>query len=113
MIFYNDEDRRQAVADLRAGADVIERNGWHQGYYWLEVAGTPDRDCPVCALGGLNVAINGNPRATGSLRRYRAAEALEDHIDAYVPGWNDKPGQTAENVIKAMRACADRLEAGA
>lgn len=111
MNFNDERECRQAAADIRAGADVVERNGWYQGYYYRLLTDKPDADCPVCALGGLNVAIDGHPSGPGGLRRGLAQAALEKHVKGPVSTWNDAEGQTAEAVIKTMRECADKLEA--
>lgn len=105
-------ERRQAAEDLRAGADTIERNGWHQGSYYKRSFPLEPKDCAVCAMGGINIAVSGHPLGLGAAgRRANAMEALEART-GYLARWNDADGQTAEVVIKTMRDCADALEAG-
>lgn len=113
MRFFNKKELQQAAADLRAGAEVIERNGWHQGDYYKRVEGLSIRDCPVCAAGALSVAVANLPLPRISNRLTNALQALQEHVHAFSVGnWNDQEEQTAENVIKTIRECADRLEAG-
>lgn len=113
----------QVAADLRAAADVLERDGWTQGRYH-------DDDGCHCALGAIAVAIRGSSRPNPdrwkpwaeNAIRLRAGAALVAHSvgippDAYhhprldVSDWNDEYGRTAAEVIAALRAAADAAEA--
>lgn len=112
----------QISADCRAVADVIERNGWHQGGYYFAESGKLAGDSRVCALGAINVVVHGLPWApmwhTAARERCGAlVMAITGHIRATgqagdtLVDWNDEPGRTAEEVIAAFRACADQIEA--
>ncbi len=103
----------QTAADLRAAADVLERDGWLQGDY-----GT--RHGPKCLAGAVNHVVNGG----GSVDDLGGACELEDRAAdavqsvaallgqgyADITRWNDAPGRTAAEVIAALRAAADRVE---
>ena len=126
MSIISTENRAQAASDLRAGAEHIGRVGWIQGRL---VDSRQDDDlnaCPVCALGGLNCAIYGEPRGligpTMTVeeydalyeRRCRAADALGEQIGVPgwdVPDWNDTDGRSKDEVVSAMLAAAAALEA--
>jgi hypothetical protein len=110
-------ERELAVKDLRASADVIDRNGWAQGEYAERQEGKPVETWPVCALGAVNVATSGHPLGGGdwgTIQRFiLTKETLSAHVGQSVIDWNDTPGRTAEQVTEAFRACADLIEAGA
>ena len=50
----------------REAADIIDRNGWHQGSYYdfnqHRNTVTAPEDCRVCAVGAIAVARLGPPR---------------------------------------------------
>lgn len=100
----------QVAADLRAAADVLERDGWTQHLY-------VDSNGCRCAAGAILGAIQ--PGATSDIdlssdqeERYDAAWAvLWAEVGRGVQLWNDAPGRTAAEVIAALRAAADRAEA--
>lgn len=91
----------QVAADLRAAADVLERDGWRQGEL------VDSYGCR-CVLGAMDAAA--------PLRREDAVEqmwnALADVVGTRaIVKWNDAPGRTADEVIAALRTAADRAEA--
>ncbi|MEU3052228.1 DUF6197 family protein [Streptomyces griseus] len=114
---------------LLKAADVIQRDGWHQGalFEGSNKAPTPQRDvaareAPVCALGAISRATWGSCSSTGReyLASVVAAEAdatclLLKQVEAStagrypsIPMWNDAPERSAEDVILALkRAAAD------
>ena len=113
---------------LSEAADVIDRNGWHQGELYdaeAAAAGKDPKDCPVCLMGAIHVAGYGLPTWTGApggdeherLMRCtdRAVIAAVDHlIDLYagtdmepvLPDWNDAPSRTRDQVTAFLRAAA-------
>ena len=119
----------QVAADLRAAADVLERDGWTQGEYHRLVGNVICH----CAEGAVALSSGGHdglhlaplnstgvdyslsyPGEEGDERRQAAEQALEDFLEigrGSIPIWNDKPGRTAAEVIAALRAAADRAEA--
>lgn len=123
---------------LDKAADVIERNGWHQGDWMHARPGRQDDECPVCEGGALNLAVTGSPcidaddddapadlltayevmahRAKPSLEigpeDYTVGELLEAFVEV-VASWNDAKGRTAEEVVRELRAAAaSEREAG-
>ena len=113
----------QVAADLRAAADVLERDGWTQQQYHSPAG-------HHCALGAIAVAIRGSskpnpdrwkPWAENAIRLRADAEVVARSIgippDKHhaprldVSDWNDDPDRTADEVIAALRAAADRAEA--
>jgi hypothetical protein len=105
----------QVAADLRAAADVLERDGWTQGVY---VANDGCR----CALGAILGVVD--PEAdtpswfadAEQQQRFTFAadaliKAMDFNLGLYLVDWNDDPGRTADEVIAALRAAADQAEA--
>ena len=86
---------------LDAGARLLETHGW------VQIGGRIDLGLsPNCASNAIGVA------AGWADCHLDAQYALRDYLDAGSRGlgtifaWNDAPGQTKENVIATMRACA-------
>jgi hypothetical protein len=111
---------RTTPADLlRCAALYLYRHGWTQCDYYAPVfdAVTP----PACASGALAMAAYGSPLDVPYIADrseqvdYRAAlRALIDYLDLgganEVFLWNDAPGSTADEVINALNAAADRWD---
>jgi hypothetical protein len=109
----------QVAADLRAAADVLERDGWTQ-FQFHEVSVDA---CKHCALGAIASAVTGDfwPRVeqltqVESSRFHDARLSLSNHLlsnrlPRSVTSFNDAPGRTASEVIAALRAAADVAEA--
>lgn len=106
----------QVAADLRAAADVLERDGWTQEGY----VGPSGSRCIVGVvtkvLGGddgeKSVPLANKGRMVAARRMI--AEQLDDACTDYwydVIDWNDAEGRTAEEVIATLRAAADSAEA--
>lgn len=108
----------ERLADiLESAALTLERDGWCQDNLTL--------DGKKCARGALCDAIGLTEAQSGPvwahLRRAltHAELALARHLTAEggrnegpivdIPGWNDTPGRTAEDVITAMRKTAITL----
>lgn len=97
---------------LDSAADIIERNGWWQGYYYDLGTDLPKRERPCCARGAINLAANGRTPdrlsdvgqdALGVLERFLGISG--DHPNS-VADWNDDAGRTAEQVVAALRSAA-------
>jgi hypothetical protein len=113
-----DTPPKTAVADIcDKAADVIDRNGHHQGYLYDEAKaddGLLLQACPVAVVGAVNVAVFGKPRwpaedHADSPLAQAAVLALEETVGGPVPGWNDEAGRTGEDVITALWETAERL----
>lgn len=124
----------ETAAVLDEAANVIRRNGWHQGDYFAYPSGygTDDidpSDCPVCLLGAVSVAAGQNPELW-----YRAPDACDavlaigrylgidlepegvpldfshdediEHIVVAVGGWNDRDDWEAEQAITVLENAA-------
>jgi len=84
------------AADLRLAADLLERDGWAQGTYQSD-------DGQRCVMGALlDVAGDINFSVHKSIFKQVAGK--------YPLSYNDSPGRTAEQVITALRAAADKAE---
>lgn len=78
---------------LRA-AKLLETQGWVVGQYRT-------KEGEHCAIGALDEVCGIDFNAY-----MLAANKLAACIGGNIVSWNDKPGQTAKNVIKTMRECA-------
>lgn len=97
----------QVAADLRAAADVLERDGWVQRTWEWEGA-----RCAASALGAVVYGAEDDGGDDEMNLRYSAAiTALKARVGIAVTVWNDEAGRTAAEVIDALRAAADRAEA--
>ncbi|MFC5744767.1 DUF6197 family protein [Actinomadura rugatobispora] len=123
------------AAQLNAAADHITEHGWTTGD-WHEPTidhANPGHYLPInqsrlCALAAIKIACGqdaDDAELTPATRA--AARAFADHLGLNVPadhddedgalteaigGWNDRDGQTREQVIAALRAAAGALTAG-
>lgn len=113
-----DTPSKTDVADiLDKAADVIDRNGHHKGYLYSEAKaddGLLLQACPVDAVGAINVAVFGKPRwpaedHPGGPLAQAAVLALQETVEQPVPGWNDAPERTQEDVITHLWETAERL----
>ena len=94
----------QVAADLRAAADVLERDGWTRGA-WLD-------EGRRCVAGALTKAVMDLHPDDNFDRAYQSAhDTLSGHLGTAPMLWNDAHGRTAAEVIAALRAAADRAEA--
>lgn len=110
-----------AAEVCRLAMHVLRERGWRQGSLGHGDGG------PVCALGALNIA-HGLPPETGSFdldtivndETGALVETLVDegwltgrpHNDPWlIVAWNDRTGQTVDNVLGAFERTAARLEA--
>lgn len=102
---------------LQGAADILRRNGWHQGDYFdrdqLDGGRGPD-DCAVCLHGAINLAAAGNPENDYHHNSVKATNTLVDwlwtsldpDIYASLSAWNDADGRTADEVIAALEGAA-------
>lgn len=101
------ETLNQIAVDLRMAADVLERDGWTQGAFH-------SLDGCHCAAGALELAVGLRVNDEAHDERYiDAVRWLGNHVDVRptslaVFAWNDTPGRTADEVIAALRAAADK-----
>ncbi len=103
---------------LTEAANVLRRNGWHQGYYYdqeQKTGGRESKDCAVCARGAINLAATGdNPWNDYFPAAVKASGAFETWLlDADRMGnclgiadWNDEPNRTVKQVLAALEGAA-------
>ncbi|MET7795750.1 DUF6197 family protein [Streptomyces decoyicus] len=105
-------------AVLDQAAAHIDRVGWHQGsLYDPTQSDKAVIDCPVCAMGAINVALHGTPlfpNVQGEASTLEIVAVIENFLDLPgegedLPGWNDEPGRTQAGVTDALRDTADSL----
>jgi hypothetical protein len=108
------------AATLRAAAHYLARHGWTQGGYY-EPTGT-GIDPAACVVGAIGVVCYGEPNFAPAMNYNAPAwaefdtarQVLDDYLlprygqEAY--GFNDDRDRTAEQVIGALHAAAERWE---
>lgn len=126
------------AATLRVAASTLDVQGWHQDDYSADIFDPHGKPC--CTLGAIAIACGLAPTVwecdpedpdakLAHLLMRRTATAFGVYVGAVDPhegdlsegeladaignGWNDMPGRTAEQVIRALRRAADFLEAAA
>lgn len=92
---------------LRRAADILDENGWGQG--WLI---DPDGGSCACAVGAIQLASGMTPQEIryGGLTKelaVRATRFFSAVLKSTVSAWNDEPGRTAEEVIAKLREAAE------
>lgn len=93
---------------LLKAADVIETRGWHQGAL-VDPCGTG-----VCALGAISIAVDEIPDAQdtwasdhpGTVAVALLGEWIYDRYGYGITYWNDRDGQTKDEVVAGMREAA-------
>jgi hypothetical protein len=98
----------EQTADILDGAaDVIERDGWHQGAYSAAPTGEWEGSAPACVLGAMNRAAGRN--FWGDLLE-AARRALGEAVGGgglfHFTDWNDAPERTKQEVLDALRLAA-------
>ena len=102
---------------LEKAAEILERDGWYQGKF-TQWGGEDDDDIPyeqalaerpVCALGAINRALTGQANRYGELFQlwnmayYRLQVGAGLTEDQGIPGWNDDPARSKEDVLLAFK----------
>jgi hypothetical protein len=99
----------KTVADtLRAAARVIEEHGWCQDV----AVDAEGRHCALGAVAEITGYEIGSPEYRSSFREARIA--LEMYLGVPTIGsvsWNDEPGRTEGEVLRALRGAASDWEA--
>jgi hypothetical protein len=89
---------------FRASADLIERRGWWSG-------GQPAHQGLICAFEALDVTVRKTEDFMGAYNTFlHYLNAQADRHFAEISFWNDYPGRTKEQVLAALRECADLLD---
>ncbi len=100
--------KRAAAKMLRNAAKFLETHKWGQGYLYHHGA--------YCAMGAINKSNGGTPSDIPDEKlwtRHIAVRAVARTVCwSSVTFWNDYPGRTKEEVIKAFREAARALEHG-
>jgi len=113
---------------LDAAANIVLRDGWHQGTYFAvepedpqDVQDEKNRTAPCCQAGAISRAAYGMawvtyPRTTDiDLQRLGAHAKAGHYMGQYIRRvhgatpieWNDRPERTAGEVVAALRGAAD------
>lgn len=102
------------LADLfHTAAGVITIRGLHKGDHGSD--GSDPDHCAVCTLGALNVAAYGSPFPDPAnlldplivTARARLREVIGEPV---IGAWNDRPGTTRGQVVRALSEAAARAE---
>jgi hypothetical protein len=94
-----------SAATLRRAAQIVRERGWTQGRY-------EEEDGRMCVEGAMSLA-HGYQAPAGNCDVVADLFALRQVTLENVVDWNDAPERTAEDVIAALEAAADRLDAEA
>lgn len=106
------------IADvIDKAAEIIDRNGHHQGYLYDEDqadGGLLLKFCRVDAVGAINIAVFDMPRwpaedNPSSPLAQAAVLALQETVGKPVPGWNDEDERTQDDVITFLWETSERL----
>lgn len=106
------------IADvIEKAAEIVEKNGFHKGYLYDEDQadeGTKPAECPVDAVGAINIAVFGKPswpseEHPGSLLAQAAVLALEKTVGKPVPAWNDEAERVVDDVVTNLWETAELL----
>lgn len=96
------------VEVLRGAKAVLERNGWHQGWYYDQDQDGMPSECRVCVRGALNLAAGSDiPYATPD-PAWTATKLLDKILrDRFAfPGsvepWNDTEGRSVAQVYALL-----------
>ena len=79
---------------LLAGAKYLENDGWGQNSY-----------SAPCAVGAINMAVEGSFEGRSNAE-FRANDRFRASIGMSLYSYNDTPGRTKAQVIRAMRHAA-------
>lgn len=125
----NDFTFVEVANTLFDAADLVERQGWTR----KRMFGPLDRETGVrqrCARGALADACDVYSQADGKARRRALMDVAEGALrwwlidqgaegmdpswfdDMIVPEWNDADGRTQQDVVAALRGCAEWVKAG-
>lgn len=92
---------------LRGAKAVLERNGWHKGWFYDQTQSLAPENCRVCSLGALRVVLFGTPEgslATWSTAQELAYETAENLLNRashteWIARWQDRPERTEAEVL--------------
>ncbi|WP_432112824.1 DUF6197 family protein [Streptomyces sp. S1] len=112
---------------LDAAANIILRDGWHQGTYFAfephdprEVCEEKNRTAPCCQAGAISRAAFGVALREGGLKEATDARVLafsrashymlwhvQQTYNVTPIEWNDRPTTTKDDIVTALRGAAD------
>lgn len=110
---------------LTDAADILRRNGHFKGGYY-DTSSDEAAECerPVCALGAILIAAEGDPRpempgvlgetasaAARILARSIHSTVVDDDPIERIADWNDAPDRTPGEVMQAMATAAEEWAA--
>lgn len=110
---------------LADAVEILRRNGHFKGgYYDTGNDEAPEWERPVCALGAILIAANGDPRpempgvlgeeaieAARVLSRSIHSTVVDEDPVERIADWNDAPERTPGEVLQAMTTAAEEWAA--
>jgi hypothetical protein len=107
---------KSTVEILRGAREVLERNGWNQGWFFRDDdPGANPAECAVCLRGALNLSAGaehpGSPAACGDALM-AVNDALPERWRGLIAGWNDERGRTVEEVYALLDRAIELAEGG-
>lgn len=112
-----DPARRARIAEvLFASGALIQRNGWSRNKHYDHDAGKAPAESPLGLVGAIAMVLCGDPVdwegpvIPDDVPLYEVQDYLRDFLDAEsLAGWNNAPGRTQGDVVKALREAAEAL----
>lgn len=109
---------------LADAVEILRRNGHFKGGYYAPGSDAPEWERPVCALGAILIAAEGDPRpempgvfgetasaAIKVLSRSIHSSVVDDDPVERIADWNDDEDRTPGEVMQAMAAAAEEWAA--
>jgi hypothetical protein len=109
---------------LTDAVEILRRNGHFKGGYVLETGTAPFEQRPVCAIGAILIAAEGDPRpempgvlgetasaAARVLARSIHSTVVDDDPIERIADWNDAEDRTPDEVMQAMTVAAEEWAA--
>lgn len=104
---------------LADAVEILRRNGHFKGGYHSPDGHTPENERPVCALGAILIAAEGEPipempgvlgetasAAARVLSRSITSSVVDDDPIERIADWNDNEDRTPGEVMQAMTEAA-------
>ena len=109
---------------LADAVEILRRNGHFKGGYYAPSNEAPEWERPVCAIGAILIAAEGDPRpempgvlgetasaAARVLARSIHSTVVDDDPIERIADWNDAPERTPGEVMQAMTIAAEEWAA--
>lgn len=109
---------------LTDAAEILRRNGHFKGAYYAPGTDLPEWQRPVCALGAILIAAEGDPRpempgvlgdtaanAARALSRSIYSSVVDSDPIERIADWNDDADRTVDEVLQGLARAAEEWAA--